>query len=373
MASTVPGSRVKRNTDKKSRKGDSSDPLGASGPPHPPSYTGGAATIRWEDRTTGVHGEPPDEANGSTAPRLPTPTFLIIGAARSGTTYLARQLALHPDAVFSDPKEPHFLALHGHDITYRGPGDDATIGRFSVTGEAEWRALFGGSAASGTDRPQRGEGSVSTLYFPERAIPNIRRFCPEARMVVLLREPVARAHSAYEYWVARGWETLPFAEALDREDERIAEGYHHIWHYTRMGFYSEQLTAYYDAFPREQLLVLGYEDFMADKRAGLARVHEFLGLRHVVPDEVDDNINAGGSPRSKLMTAALRKARDVEPLRKAVLKTVPFAMREKIRGASSKASTMSPEAQARLEALYRDEVRSLGALLGDDAPGWARS
>jgi len=295
-----------------------------------------------------------------------SPQFLVIGSARSGTTYLTRQLDLHPEISLSDPKEPHFLAFAGEKLAFTGPGDEETINRRAITDEPTWRELFAGPGPARL----RGEGSVSTLYYHERAIENIRTYCPQVKMIVLLRDPVERAYSAHQYWTSRGFETETFSRALDLEDSRIRDGYHHIWHYTRMGRYAEQLAPFLDAFDRDDLLVLGYEDFMADRPAGLARCQAFLGVENVPSPEVDLDVNAGGQPRSRLAAQVLRRSRSIQPLRQAVKAVVPFAVRERIRSANLAASAIEPADRARLEQVFEDERRALAVLLPDQAPGW---
>ena len=111
---------------------------------------------------------------------------------------------------------------------------------------------------------------MSTMYYPE-AVTRVREMVPDARLVCMLRDPVDRAFSAYGFMRTRGWEPCAtFEEALADEPRRIAEGWHHIWHYAAMSRYGEQLRHVLEVFPREQLLVLRHEDMTADPDAVLA-------------------------------------------------------------------------------------------------------
>ena len=93
------------------------------------------------------------------------------------------------------PKEPDYFAYPGQRLSFRGPGDDLAVNHPSVTDRADYLALYPHNPG-----PEAlGEGSVSTLYHYERSIPEIRQVAPDARIVVLLREPVERAHSAFDY------------------------------------------------------------------------------------------------------------------------------------------------------------------------------
>jgi len=295
------------------------------------------------------------------------PTFLVIGAARSGSTYLTRILGSHPQITMCEPKEPHFLAFAGQTLAFAGPGDGETINHFAITDESRWRLLF--QPVDGVQ--EYGDGSVSSLYYHDAAVANIRKFCPDARLIVVLRDPTDRAFSAFEYWTGRGFETETFTRGLDLEEQRILDGYHHIWHYTRMGFYSEQLRPFIEAFGRERLLVLGYESLMADKPAGLTRCYEFLGVDPQSDVDVDVKVNAGGMSRNRLVTQLLRWIRRIPLLRWVIRKMVPWHLRERVRASSIAHGQMSTEERRRLDDLFADERSALVELLGDDAPAWA--
>jgi hypothetical protein len=296
------------------------------------------------------------------------PTFLVIGAARCGTTYLTRMLDSHPEISICEPKEPHFLAFAEETVAFTGPGDGETINHFSITEETQWRKLF--KPVAGVS--QYGDGSVSTLYFHEAAVANIKKFCPDVRMIVMLRNPTDRAFSAFEYWTGRGFETETFTRGLDLEQQRIRDGYHHIWHYTQMGFYSEQLRPFIDAFGSDQLLILGYEEFMADKRAGLDRCRKFLGVGPFSELDVEVQVNSGGMSRNRLVTQALRWTRRMPMLRWLIRKVVPWHLRERVRTSSVEQRQMSVEERNRLDAVFADERAALAELLGESAPAWAR-
>ena len=292
------------------------------------------------------------------------PTFLVIGAARSGTTFLTRHLGRHPDIAITDPKEPHFLAYPGRRLDFGGPGDDETINRLAVTDADRWLALFDPRS------PQRGEGSVSTLYRAETAVEAIREHCPDVRLVAVLRDPTARAHSAWLYQTGRGFETLDFDEALDAEPDRIASGWHHLWHYEAMGHYATQLEPFLEAFGADRLLVLDADDLRADPAGTLDRCFAHLGVASIPLGGLDVEVNQGGVPRHRTVARAMRWARRTEPVRRAVTTVVPAGVRERIRSADLDRPVIDPDAAARLQAAYEQDRAALRRLLGDAAPGW---
>lgn len=207
-----------------------------------------------------------------TGPLRGLPSLLIIGAQRSGTTSLFNYLVQHPDVLPSMVKEVHYFDLH-----YRR-GVRWYRGRFPFA-----RRLQRGSLTL----------DASPYYLahplaPERAA----QLLPDAKLIALLRNPVDRALSHYEHEVRDGREALSFAEAIEREPERLAgeeerlrndpDYYsvnHHRYSYSRRGTYIVHLRRWAQSYPRSQLLVLQSEWLFRDPVAATAAVHDFLGLR----------------------------------------------------------------------------------------------
>ena len=295
------------------------------------------------------------------------PDFLIIGAARSGTTALARILQQHPEIFLSTPKEPHFLAFANQALDFRGPGDDGMINRVAMTDPKQFAELF--SAAK--PGAKRGEGSVSTLYYHQHSIGNIQQYCPRAKLIVILRNPVERAFSSYLYMVSRGHETLPtFAEALDDEPRRIAANWHHIWHYTRLGMYSEQITAFQQVFPTEQLKVLLFDD-LAERPQQVAReLYEWLDVEPNFRPDASIPVNRSGVPKNQAIHAALQRLQQL-PRTKSLLKhLVPWKLRERLRSANLAHPKIDSQSAGRLAEVYRDELLRLEEVLGRDLSIW---
>ena len=144
------------------------------------------------------------------------PNFIVLGAAKAGTTALYHYLGQHPEVCMSRTKETNFLALKDDPLDFRGPGDRDYITRFSVTTLDGYRDQFRGCGA----KPAIGEASPLYLYSP-KAPGLIGEVVPDAKLIVILRNPIDRAYSAFLHLVRDGRETvLDFGEALRLEDER---------------------------------------------------------------------------------------------------------------------------------------------------------
>jgi hypothetical protein len=213
------------------------------------------------------------------------PDYLIIGAQRAGTTSLHRYLVQHPGVRTTlRTKGVHFF-----DTAY-GRGLSWYASRFPTKTYAWYVARRHGVEL------RTGEASPYYLFHP--LVPGrVAEHLPRAKLIALLRDPVGRAYSHYQHEAARGFETLPFEEAIEAEPARLAGEeermlaeplYHSFEHqhhsYLARGRYAEQLERWLARFDDRQLLVLSSERFFAEPERSFARVLEFLGLPAFTPD-----------------------------------------------------------------------------------------
>lgn len=309
------------------------------------------------------------------APGPDVPGFVVAGAGRAGTTGLVEGLRAHPGVFVTSPKEPHYLALHGTRADFRGPGDEETINRTVVTREADYRAMFAAADAGAT----RGEGSVSTLYHHERALPELLRLNPEARVVVLLREPVERAWSSFQYLRGQGRESEEdFRAAFADGERRRAAGWHHLWHYQAMSRYADALAALRSGLAPGHLGVWFHDDLEADYPAVLAQVCAFLGVS-VIPGLGADaaRVNVSGTPRHRHVQQVVVRASQSPAMRRAVRSTTSWRFREAVRGRLLRRGDVPPEVTRDLAPLFADDLARLRTVLdgllppGRTAPAWA--
>jgi TPR repeat protein len=218
------------------------------------------------------------EYRSATSSQRLLPAFLIVGAARAGSTSLFSYLTEHPSVGLPSHKEIHYFDLNFE------------------RGERWYRRHFPTTAASRRAQRRHGAplitGEASPYYiFHPRAAQNIAAGLPEARCIVLLRNPVDRAYSHYQMACRAGRETRSFEEAIDREHEfveretaRLSENpaYRSLDHrhhaYVARGLYADQLLRWYEHVDQERTLVLLSEKFFADPGKTTADVHRFLGL-----------------------------------------------------------------------------------------------
>jgi hypothetical protein len=211
-----------------------------------------------------------------------TPDFLIVGHQKCGTTALYLMLSQHPAIFMPDVKEPWFF---GRELRSRFD-KPSTRGRPNTLDD--YVALF---ADAGADQ-LAGEASPQSVRSP-RSAREIAELRPDARIVVLLREPAAFLRSLHLQLVATHIEDeSDFGRAIALEEQRRAgkriprrSVSPQSLFYSDHVRYAEQLGWLHESFPREQVLVLIYEDFRRDNEAVLRKVLEFLDVDPTAPIE----------------------------------------------------------------------------------------
>lgn len=294
------------------------------------------------------------------------PDFLIIGAARAGTTALHSYLRQNPNVFMPKSKEPNFFCFEGETLKCKGPGADYINN--SVVDIEAYRAMF----APASEGSICGEASPLYLYSP-KAPERIHHHIPDVRMVVILRNPIDQALSHYLYAVKQRIEPLDdFAEALEAEDERLAAGWQPLFGYSRFPRYAEQLSRYFRLFDRDQFLIRTYEDLQTDPQALIADITEFIGADTGFRPDVSSQLNAGGVPRSRLFQDFLMKPNPVTGL---IARVMPQEMRWKIRDRLSQVNLkrgieMPPRARAILRERLLPEIETLEQMLERDLSSW---
>lgn len=220
------------------------------------------------------------------------PNFIVAGVQKGGTTSLYRYLAAHPNVLRSHRKELGYFGdqFHRGESWYRQ--------QFPTLLERSRMAL----RAKGW--VQTGEATPYYLFHP-LAAQRIKAYCPDAKIVVMLRDPVERAYSHYRHHIKLGEETLSFEEAIAAEDERLAgqceaiekdqghdETAYRLYSYKTRGLYAQQLKRFFDCFDRESLLIMSSESFFADPGAAFRSTQDFLGLP-VLDHDVYEQFNPG--------------------------------------------------------------------------------
>jgi hypothetical protein len=224
------------------------------------------------------------------------PNFFLIGPPKCATTAISRHLSSHPDIFMCEPKEPcYFIYTNGNPYGWPARGHPIDVDTYT--------ALF----QHADNAKVIGEASPYYIYC-EHCAEAIREFQPDAKILAILRNPIERAYSMYLYWNQEN----PKAEKVDYESFREAflnDSYVHDFNppgqsnfkvvkwLRDMGYYGRQLKAYYNAFPREQILVVRYEDLVRDTAECLLQIYRFLDVDPTLTSMSLDRVNATVVPR----------------------------------------------------------------------------
>ena len=164
------------------------------------------------------------------------PDFFIAGVPKAGTTALHTALARHPSLYMSPVKEPKFFLTDGPPPTDGGPGDVKTY-REHVWRRSEYEALFDAARPGAL----KGESTPFYLYSHDAQL-RIKALIPHAKLIVVLRDPIERAHSNWAHlWSAGLDPSVDFLDACAKEEQRAAAGWAAFWRFTGLGMYGEQL------------------------------------------------------------------------------------------------------------------------------------
>ncbi|MGH3086090.1 MAG: sulfotransferase family protein [Rubrobacteraceae bacterium] len=305
------------------------------------------------------------------------PNFLIIGAAKCGTTALYHYLDQHPEIYMSPEKEPRFFALEGEIPDFRGPADDRGINRCRFTNITAYRELFRGVSG------EKAAGEASTLYlYSPKAPERISHHVPDAKLIAVLRNPVDRAYSAFLFMLRDSREPLSdFGRALAEEERRIAENWGPEYHYRRRGFYHSQLKRYYERFGGDQIKVYLYDELNSDPAGVVRDIFRFLGVDDAFEPDMSSRHNVSGVPQSRVLQSLYLSLRKSSPAKSALKALIPEKPRRKMyrrvlsgvqKRNLGKAPPLSPETREELIEAYREDIIKTQDLIGKDLSGWLK-
>ena len=303
--------------------------------------------------------------DGLPSDNIPTlPTFLIVGAAKSGTTSLYHYLSQHPDIYMPPNKEPHWFSR----LPYVPDRDS-----HPVNSEEEYLDLF-----KGRDRESAiGEASPSYLW-DEKAPYRIKDAIPQAKIIAILRHPVERAYSHYMMDVRMDKQDLPFMEALKRDSHAEKKGWGVSDQYIDLGFYAEQVQRYLKVFDRTQIRIFLYDDLRKNPKALLRSALEFLEVDPKYTDTIrtDVQYNKFSIPKNRLAKMVLRsrffRSQQFRTLRVKLISNnqLRARLRETVLFKEEIKHEMDADSRRFLEDLYRTDIQRLQDLLNRDLSHW---
>ncbi|MDR4506877.1 MAG: sulfotransferase domain-containing protein [Candidatus Brocadiaceae bacterium] len=296
------------------------------------------------------------------------PNFLIVGAPKCGTTSIASCMNQHPDIYISPIKEPKFITAQFIRFPLKGPGDDF-VENFTVKNFELYKKLF----RKVKQEKAIGDASVDNLFFYKQAIPVIRNFLGDVKIIIVLRKPQDRAFSAYKNMLRDLRETLSFEEALEMETKRKQQNYEYLWLYKEVGFYYQQVKAYFEDFSQVKVFIL--EEFKNNNLGLLRQIFSFL---EVDPDFIparNMNLNVSGAPRYRCIQWFFKPTGFKGRMYKySVMNGIPqemlFTWIEILRHMNIQQITMKAATKNYLTNLYQKDILKLEKVLKKDLSRW---
>jgi len=315
------------------------------------------------------------------------PTFVVVGAAKSGTTALHEYLKQHPDIFMTRVKEPNYFAFAGATPHFLGPDDErlpcrATPDRLKVAkylGSVSDRAAYLRLFAGAPGHRAAGESSVSYMYFP-RAAERLAATYPDIRLVAVLRHPADRAYSKFIQFLRDGCEPAEdFEAALAAEDGRVARNWSPTWFYRRRGLYHAQLKPFYERFDRSQIRVFLHDDLVSDPLRVLRETFRFLGVDDRFTPDTSRRHNESEAPRRQPRAEWIDHVAASPGIGGTLERIMPARgvdlLQRGVRHLNSRYEPWTPPPfqpalRARLVESFREDIEALADLIGRDLSSW---
>jgi hypothetical protein len=292
------------------------------------------------------------------------PNFIIIGAMKAATTSLYTYLKQHPDVFMTAIKEPMFFN------NFRNNNNFKVLGRKTkkITTFEQYYPLFD------SVKNEKAIGEASPAYISNKNCPNlIQQHLPNAKIIAVLRQPVARAYSNFLHARAAGREPIDdFETAFNKETERKAENWSPLYHYKGKGYYTEQLERYFTSFPKENIKILLFEDLTRDPIKTTQEVFKFLDVDNSFIPDTSKKANVSGTPKG-LFGLFIMKLRYYNLIPNIQFSNyLPgFVIQFIFTSAYTKASPLSSKLKNGLtHSFYKEDILKLEKLIGKDLQHW---
>lgn len=294
------------------------------------------------------------------------PNFLVVGAAKSGTTSLFRYLKTHPEVYIPEEKEGRFFSQLPKN--FKGLGAEQFVNN-GITNFDEYKKFF-------ENREERCLGDISNdyLFYYTQSIHNIKKYLKnDVKIIIILRNPIDRSYSNYLHALQEGWEYASFEEAIIYEIYRGKNNWAWPYLYTKVSMYSEQVNEYLKNFKNIKIFL--YKD-LKDTQKFLDDIFLFLGIEPIKID-TSQKFNISGIPRNKLLHNFLTKRNKLTTTARSFVEL--FLSQKSLSNYANKLKNknivkpeMKLETREYLKNIFKDDIYKLEALIKRDLSHWLR-
>jgi len=285
------------------------------------------------------------------------PNFFIVGAPKCGTTSLYKYLEDHPKVFMSKPKEVNYFSsaeLKKQGLYYQD---------HKVETAQDYELLFRGAD---TEKVV-GEASVSYLFY-EKVPEKIQEYAPDAKILILLRNPIDRAHSHYLMDSRLGYCKLGFDDIVFRRFTDPSRGELHYQQVVELGLYAKQVARYVAAFGTKNVKIYLMEDLLGATQATVSDLYQFMGVDHIRSESKLEHHNGFSMPKNALAEFVYSNSTI-----RSLAKRAPGILRNFAQASLFKTAEkpkMSREAYSQLRAIFLDDICKLEQLIDRDLSDW---
>jgi hypothetical protein len=284
------------------------------------------------------------------------PNFIVVGAAKAGTTSLYHYLAEHPEVYMSPEKEPNFFSkeeIESQNLYYK---------KKNINTIEEYKKLF----CEAKNEKAVGEASVSYLYYP--FVPQkIKNFIPDARIIISLRNPFERAFSHYLMDLRLGYINISFEDVVYK---RVEHKYLNLYYqqYVELGFYFEQVRRYIKCFGEDQVKIILFEDLKNKPKETISNLYRFLDVKENFLPHFESRHNVFKLPKNRLFS----RIYSIHGLRKVISSLMSGKLKERINNifCNTKRPIINLKTKEFLLSLYFNDIEKLETLIERDLRNW---
>lgn len=286
--------------------------------------------------------------------------FLVVGAEKCGTTWLADMLKQHPQVFVPEEKELHYFN--------RKFVEFPDLDNYNFDKPLEWYLSYFKQAS-----PDQVKGEICPSYlWDEKAAGRIYDFNPQIKIMILLRNPIEPTFSAYRFYVQRGLIRSDFKRALKKYGDYLL---------IRSSYY-RQVKRYFDLFPSQNVRIMLHDDLRADSAVFLASVEQFLGVSEMFPPNLKEESYVTGSARFAFANSLLLNLRYFAHKNRLTFlldfgRSVGFAkvleglrQMNRVERRRTEVDKMDEQSRQWLRNYFHDDIQNLGKLLNRDLSNW---
>ena len=284
--------------------------------------------------------------------------FFIVGAPKSGTTSLYHYLSEHPQVEMSSQKEPDYFsdkAIHEQGMYY-AKNRINTLDKYDSLFVQKESVVYG-------------EASVSYLFY-ENVAEDIKKYNPNAKIIIMLRDPIERAFSHYLMDYRLGLISDSFENVLAKISKHKNA---HLFYqqYIEVSKYAKQIQRYLDFFKKENILFIDYEDFKKNVSKTVDQVYNFLNISTEFVADINTKHNTFIMPKNKI----IRLIYSFVFLRKILTFLFPVYLVKNIRVLlfkSDKKPELLKETRSLLSIIFNDDIKKMEEVLAKNYSKWIK-